>query len=182
MKRCTIGLLLLFSVTAGGEPSSEQIGEIRLREILGTRSIQKDTRHNGRLTMIDVPDEFRSKIYGEFIAVLNDLRARSTRDAVRVVAGLLDDDRYVREPDNNNTNTYTIAEAAEVVLFNIQRENPSVVPGAPSPAKAPDHGDRKAYEEWLNSSDRFQRAAWRRWWAENKQSYELAPPAARLPK
>ena len=41
------------------QPSAEQTAEKRLHEILGTKSIQKDTRYHGSLIMIDVPDGSR---------------------------------------------------------------------------------------------------------------------------
>ena len=98
MKRCILGLLLFLMVTAGAEPSPEQIAGNRLREILGTRAIQKNTRYGGMLTMIDVPEDSRNNVHYEFFRLLKSLRSLGTRDSVRVMADLLDDDRYVLEP------------------------------------------------------------------------------------
>jgi hypothetical protein len=181
MKHSILGLLLLSLVAAGAELSFEQTAEKRLREILGTQSIQKDTRHGGRLTMIDVPDSSREEVHSELSRLFLGLRRLATRDAVRVLAGFLNDDRYIYDP-GSDYGSATIAEEAERALDAIHREHSSIVPGAPWPDRAPDPSDSKAWSEWVKSKDRLRIDAWRKWWAKNKASYEHAAPAAQIPK
>ncbi|MFN0129826.1 MAG: hypothetical protein ACKV19_24440 [Verrucomicrobiales bacterium] len=85
-------------VAAVAGPSFEQTAEKRLHAILGTQSIQKETRYGGRLTMIHIPDSSREKVYLEMARLFRGLIRLGTRDAILVLAGFLDDERYVYEP------------------------------------------------------------------------------------
>ena len=179
MKQSILWWLLLSLVTAGAELSFEQTAEKRLREILGTKSIEKDTRHGGRLTMIDVPDSSREEVHSELWRLFLSLERLATRDAVRVLANYLNDDRHVYEP-GSDYGSATIAEEAERALGAIQREHSNIVPGAPWSGALAAPFDSKVWSEWNNSKSRI--AAWRKWWAENKASYEHSASATQNPK
>jgi hypothetical protein len=177
-----IGLLLLSMVAAVADPSFEQTAEKRLHSILGTQSIQKDTRYGGRLTMIHIPDSSREKVHLEMVRLFRGLIRLGTRDAIRVLAGFLGDERYVYEPGSDYGST-TIAHKAARALEDIRDEHPNSLPGAPLPGKGPDDpSDSEAVREWSKSYDRLRIDAWRKWWTTNKASYAYTSPATPLPQ
>ena len=181
MNRSLVGLLLLPMVTAGADMSPELTAEKRLHEVLGTKSIEKDTRYGGRLTLIDVPESSRDEVWGEWARLVRGLERLATRDAIRVLAGFLDDERHIYEP-GSDYGSATIAHCAISSLAIIRREHPKNIPGAPSPARAPDTFNSKAWSAWMESKDRLRINAWRKWWAANKASYEQAPSATPVSK
>ena len=177
MNRFIIGLLLLPMVSAFAELTQEQKAENRLHEILGTQSILKDlrygdpSRYGARLLMIDVPDGSRHSVLLQTHRLFHNLSKLGTRDAVRVLAGFLDDNRYVSEP-GSDYGAMTIAEQAWDALDAIRREHPNSVPGAPSLAPPHDSDDGKVWDEWFESVYRLRVDAWQRWWIANKESYD----------
>jgi hypothetical protein len=124
MIRRIVGLFLLSMAAAVANPSFEQTAEKRLHAILGTQSIQKDTRHGGRLTMIHIPDSSREKVRLEMSRLFRGLIRLGTRDAIRVLAGFLDDERYVYEPGSDYLSA-TIAYQAARALEDIRDEHTS---------------------------------------------------------
>jgi hypothetical protein len=172
MNRAFLVLLLSSALTAGGEPSLEQKAEKRLHEILGTRSIQKHTRFGMDLTMIDIPDSSRMEVRLEQYRLFHELARIGTREAVRVLALFLNDERYIYEP-GEDYGSPTISSDAEAALSIIQHKHPESAPGAPS--KPTDPNDTKAWMKYWQSNKGGSIDAWRRWWTANKTAYQKKP-------
>ncbi len=124
------------------------------------------------LTMIDISDSSRMEVRSEQYQLFNELARIGTREAVRVLAHFLSDERYIYEP-GEDYGSPTIASEAERALSIIQHKHPESVLGAPS--KPTDPNDTKAWMKYWQTNKGDSINAWRRWWTASKTAYEKKP-------
>ena len=108
--------------------------------------------------MIDVPDRLRGQIRDAQVRLFATLVRCGTREAVRVLASYLDDNRYIYEPGCDYGSS-PIASDAAGSLKAVLRNRPEL-PGASALA----------------------REGLREWWKTNKAAYESTSPTAPTPK
>jgi hypothetical protein len=101
--------------------------------------------------MIDVPYELRGEIRAEQVKLFGTLMRFGTREAVRVLASYLDDNRYIYEP-GCDYGSAPISEDAAAYLAQLLRERPEL----PGTRSAPQN--------------------LRKWWETNKAAYESSTP------
>ena len=149
--RTFLAIATLLSTAIGADPSPEATAEKRLREILGEKSFERDTIFGGRLKFIDTTD--RMDVRYEQYRLFGELSSRATREAVRVLAAFLSDERHTYSPGDDYGSNPLCSDAASA-LDRIQSKHPEITPNAPKTGKL---------------------AAWRVWWAANKTNYEQKP-------
>ena len=149
--RTFLAIAAFLSTAIGADPSPEATTEKRLREILGVKSVERDTTYGGRLKFIDTTD--RMDVRYEQYRLFGSLERLATREAVKVLAGFLSDERHTYSP-GDDYGSPPLCDDAATALFVIQHKHPEITPNAPKTTAV---------------------APWRVWWTANKAKYEQKP-------